>query len=448
MKSGSKILFKILLALAIVSIALLNVRVISNADRYLGFSSTEKSFADKSLIAAQPLQPQTSKPKFFLHIGPHKSATTSIQCALHEAREVLRRQDGIEFLGKADLNFCDGPKKDNAKQDPRFKGFNTCILESDKEDNRSCWKNVSQTFRDYRDAGGGTTTLVLSKESLSAFTSTRHSDEEDRTIFWDRVAESLRGWNVTVVMAYRRYFEWLPSAKFQQDYHHYLQSMRSWPSEPIPSLVSYVEHLLENSNTKHPYPYVDVMKDFTYPKGWNVHLLDLHRDDGIDIVQDLLCNVLQANAACEQYHPSSPKRTSPSKALAYHSLNTQAKLMGWFSGDGGRPFQKMQLTMRQVETIWNMTLSDLPHVCLEQKRMEKLLSISLLYERRFHQVSARQTSTNGSSSFSQQFWKFARRNYCVVDAEKVLLQEEVGNDYSSSSSSSRWRNFYNESFSI
>ena len=64
------------------------------------------------LVVVDPIvqqqQPNPPGRRMFLHIGPHKSATTTIQCALHQYAPMLRDKDSMVYLGKFDPAFCGG----------------------------------------------------------------------------------------------------------------------------------------------------------------------------------------------------------------------------------------------------------------------------------------------------------------------------------------------------
>jgi hypothetical protein len=349
------------------------------------------------------------QPRFVLHIGPHKSATTTIQCSMFQSKTSLE-QDSIVFLGKVDLAYCGGRKQ---PQDKRFKHFDTCILDE------TCWQNVTHLFESYRRQGMD---LVISKESISSYTSSEHSTAKDRQKFWSRLEQSLTNWNVTVVMTYRRYYEWLASARGQFEYHHNLQAKPQWPLEMPHTLHYYTNQVLQNKIPT-PYPHVNVMRNYSWNQNWNVQVLDIHSTKQ-DIVQAFLCDVLQAGRTCQQYHPVEPKRTSPSDALLYHRLNIQARLWGWFSK--GKPFPLMKQTRRQVEQVWNLSQKDFPKDRPPQSLLEELLNRSLMYE---HALGMDSDAGRNDEAHRQAFWGSTDR-YCTVNVAKVL----AGDD--------RWRAYY------
>ena len=67
----------------------------------------------------------------------------------------------------------------------------------------------------------------LSDEDVAFFASGNRSRENKRNRFWTAMEEALIGWDVTVVLTYRRYFEWLPSS--QREVHIRLTTKEPWP---------------------------------------------------------------------------------------------------------------------------------------------------------------------------------------------------------------------------
>ena len=316
----------------------------------------------------------------------------------------------MAFLGKADLRFCSGQNKE---QDLRIRDLDTCLLKDD-----DCRMAVSKMLREHHAKGHD---VVISKESISAYTSMNHSRPEDRELFWSRLNDALRGWNVTIVIAYRRYFEWLVSAKNQYDYHMHLMNKyvsRNWPSHQLASMGDYLTQVLDDGKAP-PYPYVHVMLNYSYPSGWNICLINFHSDD---VVADFLCKVVQAKASCEEYQPAHPKRVSPSGELLYHRLNVQAFLFGWMK-QGGKRYARARQTRHQAETVTSgshITKED----CPSKDLLTRLLAQSLKYEKDIF-------GEEDVAAHTQAFWKGAADRFCTVNASKVLLQDKDS-----------WRQYY------
>ena len=365
------------------------------------------------LVVVDPIvqqqQPNPPGRRMFLHIGPHKSATTTIQCALHQYAPMLRDKDSMVYLGKFDPAFCGGSSS-GEKQDERIRKIDQCV-----RDNEECWGPLIEEWKQHGKEGMD---MILSKESLSDWTSNDHSDASYRSFFWSRMATALHGWNVTVLVTYRRYYEWLPSAYTQHLYHTQIQKNAPWPDAVLPTFAQFLEDVLENRRPP-PYPYLDTMLQFKFPTNWNVRVLNLHNTNHA-IVETLLCEVFQARNTCNSYQQIAPKRTSQSDALFYDRLNVQATLWGWLSG--GRRFARMKATRRFVE----QHLSNMPKECPDKALLARFLERSLALEQQIL------VGHGGDHRIDQRhdFWNSTDR-FCTPNASSVLLQE-----------SKRWKEFY------
>ena len=417
------------------------------------------------------------RPRFFLHIGMHKSGSTSLQCALHQSSDLLA-QDSAVFLGKVDFNFCgDASSKKQAgrlsREQKMVKKFESCLL--DKEGD--CWHNatnfLASLVQRWTSKGSAINnssnapTVILSKEGISALVSVNHSQPDERSLFWNRLQHSLKDWNVTIVITYRRYFEWLVSAKHQYDYHWQIQSNPAWPSlelarhkreqneqgglsdppdiQTLPSFLSQVLH----DDIPPPYPYADVLANYPWPLDWNVVIANIHPQAHIpkrDIVSVFICDILQAEKTCRYHNVPSPKRQSPSEALVFHRLNVQAYLWGWWnlSGSEGRDgnrrrktgrFSMMSNTRRQYKQVWkhssvkdlwqdsttNMDTLD----CPSRDLLQDLLERSLTMERQLISQYAGRAKVMGrvvnESEHREHFWNTTQL-YCSVNAADVLQQ--------------------------
>ena len=82
----------------------------------------------ESVRESPPLLPPPSRPTLVLHIGPHKTATSTIQCELTHYRSFLREKGNVTFLGRQ-YNECKGKKKKPSVQlyDMDTRGLVKCL---------------------------------------------------------------------------------------------------------------------------------------------------------------------------------------------------------------------------------------------------------------------------------------------------------------------------------
>lgn len=358
---------------------------------------------------------ERQKPRFFLHIGPHKTATTSIQCALYNYKDELKEKDVIVFLGKVDGSFCSSMRK-KVLQDDRIRNIDKCIIDT------NCWTSVTQEWEAYHRQGFD---MVLSKELLSDLAAVNHTHPTARAHFWSVLTKALVNWNVTVVITYRRYFEWLPSAFNQYAYHNRILGRQPWPQSPsqvLPTVADVVAGVV-NGTLAPPYPFVDELLKWRFPPHWNIYVMNMHRTN--DVVQAFLCTeVLNAKHVCSHYQPIPPRRTSPQNELVYDYLNVQALHWGWMKA--GKRGQLSRSTRAFVQNVLRLSPQDLPKICPSRALQESFLEYSLAMEKQV-------LGAVDVKDHTDLFW-LAAPSLCTVNAKKVL-----------STNKTMWKMFY-ESF--
>lgn len=352
---------------------------------------------------------RTRIPRCFLHIGPHKTATTSIQCALYRYQTELYNHDSTVFLGKVDSKFCNSPGE--IKQDERIKKLDKCV------DDPNCWGNVTRDWDRHKQDGYN---MVLSKEGLSDW-ALLDRDGVHIHGFWSAMAQALRGFEVTVLLTYRSFFDWLPSAFYQHAYHMRLQARQPWPKMTDTPPETFEQHLMGvlAGRKSPPYPFVDYLVDFPFPVGWKIQIADMQATP--DIVQLFFCHIIDANHTCSIYEPTQPSRESPAEAVAYDALNVEAVQRGWITG--GRRFLLMQATKRFIRDQLQLRFSDLPVVCPSRAIMEAFLARSITLERTI-------LGDVDVAGHSRRFWDNTEK-FCTVNVTHVLL-----------ANASAWKRFY------
>ena len=139
------------------------------------------------------------KPMAILHVGPHKMGSTSVQAALATFHAELNEDgfsvpsvtDGYQRLYAA-ASYLRCPKGE-VEPCPHM----TCPLKCDDPEVQEGWDNLNMALDDARAEGRG---IILSAEDFD------RPDVRVKELF-----EALHGFNVTTVVMYRHYFEWIAS---------------------------------------------------------------------------------------------------------------------------------------------------------------------------------------------------------------------------------------------
>eukprot|EP00588_Corethron_pennatum_P012533 CAMPEP_0194281306 /NCGR_PEP_ID=MMETSP0169-20130528/20448_1 /TAXON_ID=218684 /ORGANISM="Corethron pennatum, Strain L29A3" /LENGTH=436 /DNA_ID=CAMNT_0039026327 /DNA_START=341 /DNA_END=1648 /DNA_ORIENTATION=- len=170
----------------------------------------QRSFNGKSVAPGNP------KTQFFLHVGPMKTATTTIQTSFEKNTDLLYNLSSYVYMGKLSSGgACRRPNDDTVAYcvDPEsFALYATPY--SAKE-----FENAAGALR--RNGVGA----VVSMEELSL-----GIINPDHDLLFGSLSGLLKDWNVTLSLTYRRYFEWILSSYNQIEKH---RLNYKWPRRRI-----------------------------------------------------------------------------------------------------------------------------------------------------------------------------------------------------------------------
>jgi hypothetical protein len=190
---------------------------------------------------------QPALPYFVVHMGPPKTATTTLQGQLDEWRDVLAT-DNYMYAGKVLQQQQQQQERRAAQQTDIWRALagKTCqrdLFAMNMHDMNmqvfpTCWTRFLQSLKQLEGQG-----IIISDEVLG-FLFHRHRRDEsgngDTTlpfsysyspVHWSALQEALQGkWQLLVVVGYRRLYEWLPSAKQQADrWTPNKRKLNQWP---------------------------------------------------------------------------------------------------------------------------------------------------------------------------------------------------------------------------
>jgi hypothetical protein len=439
-----------------------------------------------------------SKPYLIYHIGPPKTGTTTIQDSLRELQhEGVLLKDNYMFYSEQDTNAR--PRKTiplaSLVQD------NECHKEmSDRvslslEEKRQlpCWQHMVQSLltatattttslsppRDYESSNITTTTpkhhnVLWSYEVLS-FRSFREASR------WGLMAELLsEHWNVMVIITYRRYYEWLLSAKKQNEkWTASKPRTNAWPpkaKEPRPFHPTFTsrnfddklglgndlpfyftDRLLEQwSAAAHYYDNTDdnpsKNSDRHNTHHLSIRVANMHDPQGL--VTNFICDVLphathtcQASMAKQQQGAkvSNPaqdvnmfyydvlalraakagfvnttrytRREVVLKLLEYHTgTSTDTSTTAKNESDMLNSNQTNQTTSSSTST-WR----DFPVVCPSKPELQDFLDVSLEKER----AVLPELAAGYQEEHAKKFWKdYENHKFCWLDYAAALKQPE------------------------
>ena len=360
------------------------------------FDGTNKTLHVQHTSKATPHQTNTkkakeTKPRFVWHVGPLKTGTTSIQ-------------DGLSSLDRAGFLAKDGWYF--AGHSGSFRGIRENVFrtrfKAEMDRLRLMGKNV-----------------ILSNENFSLF----YGSEDYR-----RIREVLGDdWDVTVVIGYRPYFDWIPSMWSQSFKLKREENIgkREYPwhddrGEPtrriMPMFPSYHKRMDSSSR------FADSIADFVKPY-FNIQMLHLYDPKGLQA--KLVCDILQARAACAEGLRKSKKEKRANQANfdPIHSdvIAMEAARNGLINTAKWKRIAVIEAVMAHLQ---NRTM---PMVCPNEDVLERLWEQSLEKEVRVYPELAAQDPAR-TNKLREGFQKKAEQNtYCRVDLERVLADPDWRN---------------------
>ena len=339
-------------------------------------------------------QKTTEKPRFVWHVGPMKTGTTTIQgrLALLHSTGVLER-DGWHF----------------ASQSGQFKGIKqddfVARFKEEMDRLRMQGKNV-----------------VLSNENYSVF----YRSEDYR-----RIKEVLGDdWDVSVVIGYRPYFEWIPSMWSQKHKltRKEISGERDYPwrnnqGQPTRQILPMFPDYYAKAQKGRMY--ADSVVEFVKPF-FNIQMLHLY--DSMGLLSKLVCDILHAPAACaESRHKDLEDRRANQGSVEPIHGNAIALAAAEQGLIDTAKWKRTAVIETVTARLHEITLDELPMVCPDQTILDRLWNRTLEMEAHVFPALAQQDPEREMKLREAFEKKVSKRTYCHVDLESVLSDPDWRN---------------------
>lgn len=244
--------------------------------------------------------PLKQKPKLFLHVGPRKTATTTIQASFFLHKSFVRNEmvkDGIQtavFPWNDGLNLVQNclNKLPTACDLTEWHRFRNLIHDGSIGSEQQQEEQGRQNRRH----------VAISNEALSLV-----KPNEDTKIFLQALTEE---WDVQVIVAYRPIEDWYLSM-YQEDrsqtmYRKASKTLRGWVTDadtnrldPDPGRISYPAWFEKKWKREYMGDPLDTIETYSYIFGADkITTLMTTRPDGVDISRQFLCEGLKAENSC------------------------------------------------------------------------------------------------------------------------------------------------------
>jgi hypothetical protein len=290
--------------------------------------------------------------------------------------------------------------------------------------NVPCWQTVAQEIKEWRKQNKS---ILLSSELVSNIECPLWNLELFH-IFLTALKEALGDdWNTYVVVTYRRYGEWVLSSAKQFYGIRCMGPQAEWSAARLCEDVwSLIERWMNRpSPGGKNFHYFDTVISHWWGH-FPIRMLNYHADG--HITQKLVCDVLQdAPHTCEftrnRVEPE-PMNVRTSMTTAYKNIAMGAYQKGWIRTSHSPA--KFVLEMEdQLQGKLCVPFHRLPLVCPSYKKLEKLLQISLKFERKW--LPDWYNSSQGELAHREAFWTLSeeRGEYCSVDVGLVLKDKNT-----------------------
>lgn len=397
---------------------------------------------DKAPIFTLAGNQDKEKPLLLLHIGPPKTATTTLQDGFLEFKGALLERDNIYY--------CEGKTCQAAAHDTTMCGFNLNLSAADE-----CWSNLRERLQNL--PGRPTDSHVLfSAEPMSiGVRRWQHRMNRRAPIDWLSVRDQLgQDWRPVVILGYRRFMDWLPSAEQQiWRWNGAKPNLNKWPKEnggmriqPLfptrwKEIVAFGKYTYPATNLL--YDNIDGLLPVVL---FNMHDLSetfpsfnatagqeiMSTGEKISMLSRFFCKTfsetgIKSSSSCSESlaldeRKKHKKVSNPSQTLYYDVLAVAAYDMQLTPVGASR--RRIAVLIEEFQRdLLNQTFHDFPVTCPSRDEDEHLLSYSLHIESQllpsFHNTSY------GKDLHESDFWNnFKRKKYCWIDTDAVLSQDK------------------------
>jgi hypothetical protein len=236
--------------------------------------------------------------RLVFHVGPGKMGSSTIQSALVQSITTLTN-DGWSYYHHVHLG-----------------ALNQCMIARNSDSNHtvSCTNKIEQFRQFVNKARQNRRHIVLSTERWSTFSEEMNFYQE---VFNDTEYE------VTIVVAYRRYYHWLPSRYYQ------INRFRCRPNpayEKNPSNNRYNSDLERNISPWNdflrstPFQHPTLVKLAGLSKYFDNNTINVINIETGDLVQDFFCDIMRAHKTCHKLQSGRPLSANQGKTLVFDRL--------------------------------------------------------------------------------------------------------------------------------
>jgi hypothetical protein len=372
---------------------------------------------------------KSNKPYLVIHVGPPKTGTTTLQDALFRMNE-----EGI--LAKDDYSYVKTSSEKMVSYKVMSLSCHMQLLKQRKAHNDDdslsdslrkveCWKETLEGLDPYLKSK---TNLIFSAEPWSFQRMWMSTEEGYAMVDWTSLYLTLsHDWNLLLVFSYRRYPEWIFSAKQQIDqFKPAKPRLNKWPGRQGGKKLEFIDPL-PSSRQSMPsisYRYSDsLLKEMQKYPEIPTAIFNMHNLERGGLCSTFVCDILEnAPHACQyilKEEATGEGVKNPSQSLFYDFLAVAAYQSGVINGT---IFKRHHVTV-QIQKHHEETLQqgpfDFPLKCPPKSELDSFLNLSLSLEQEV--VPGFAALTGVEEQHRSSFWKSVdRKKLCWIDTDAVL----------------------------
>ena len=399
------------------------------------------------------------KPILYIHVGPPKTATTTIQSTLtHHKNELL--ENSILYVGKSIPREKWVPNFPHPAYCTMYQQFSersqkitpTCvdvlnqtlvqyysesvrsIYANDEKEEDEGLKSHKITSTHQKTGQSSVRDIIMSCEVIGIMFSSSGRERERAETALKLFASMVQDWDVRIIIGYRPYFDFVTSEFNEQwEIKPKKRKMNIWPKsggKRVPLIQSIFD---SNGEVKDAWPFSDKMMEVFSREFHNVTVFDITKpsQDGKNLVTYLFCDILEsAQKACETIATEEEgERKNVAQPIDYDMLATAAADSYLFNLTKLGRLKVGQMIQKYHENELNLTVQDFPLKCPEEKKTEVLLRLSVAKEVKLFPERYNAEKNDGLNSRAEERLRsifeqrLDKKAFCNIDVQKVLKDQ-------------------------
>lgn len=368
------------------------------------------------------------KPILYLHVGPPKTATTTIQAELTKYRDELLGDD-IVYLGKGTNEKWVKGNDGNKFPHPSWCTIYLQYQEKIEGISPNCFYRMNETIHEYHASGRD---VIMSDEVVGlmfAAKDTKKKKKKKRALKGlKKFADLFRDdWDIRILLGYRPYFDFVTS-QFNEKWEIKpgKPKKNKWPARGGQSVPLVKDSWDSTGHVHNGWSSTIELANVFSREFDNITIFDITRTG--DLMTYFLCDILEnAHQACESKKSSVASGTLDAKKnvaspLDYDMLATAASKKGLFDLTLKRRSVVAKVKQHHEDEL-GLKVIDLPLICPSTSHTTALFNASIAQEKRLFPDREEEGGAHQGSLKATFQKRLDTKAFCNIDVGKILEDE-------------------------